>query len=151
AHLLFNLITFYSFAFTLERVIVTARFISLYFCGLLASGIGTCIKHRDEPNYASLGASGAILAVLFASSVYFPRSRLLILPIPIPIPASAVRGGLSGLELLLIAKLKSSHQLGRAHCWRADGGRVLGADRSTELCGFAQAFEGVDAHRQARV
>jgi membrane associated rhomboid family serine protease len=81
-HLLFNLITFYSFAFTLERVIGTARFVSLYFCGLLASGIGTCIKHRDEPNYASLGASGAILAVLFAS-----RSRLLILPIPIPIPA----------------------------------------------------------------
>ena len=87
AHLIFNLITFYSFAFTLERVIGTARFVTLYFCGLLASGIGTCIKHRGEPNYASLGASGAILAVLFASIVYFPRSRLLILPIPIPIPA----------------------------------------------------------------
>jgi len=86
-HLLFNLITFYSFAFTLERVIGTARFISLYFCGLLASGIGTCIKHRDEPNYSSLGASGAILAVLFASIVYSPRSRLLVLPIPVPIPA----------------------------------------------------------------
>ena len=87
AHLLFNLITYYSFAFTLEHVIGTGRFVSLYFCGLLASGIGTCIKHRDEPNYASLGASGAILAVLFASIVYFPRGRLLILPIPIPIPA----------------------------------------------------------------
>ena len=86
-HLLFNLITFYSFAFTLERAIGTVSFVSLYFCGLLASGIGTCIKHRDDPNYASLGASGAILAVLFASIVYFPRSRLLILPIPIPIPA----------------------------------------------------------------
>jgi membrane associated rhomboid family serine protease len=87
AHLLFNLITFYSFAFALERAIGTVRFVSLYMCGLLASGIGTCIKHRDDPNYASLGASGAILAVLFASIVYFPRSRLLILPIPIPIPA----------------------------------------------------------------
>ena len=87
AHLMVNLITFYSFAFTLERVIGTARFISLYFCGLLASGIGTCIKHRNAPNYASLGASGAILAVLFASIVYFPRSRLLILPLPVPIPA----------------------------------------------------------------
>jgi membrane associated rhomboid family serine protease len=87
AHLLFNLVTFYSFAFPLERAIGTARFISLYFCGLLASSIGTCIKHRDEPNYASLGASGAILAVLFASIIYFPRSRLLILPLPIPIPA----------------------------------------------------------------
>jgi membrane associated rhomboid family serine protease len=87
AHLVFNLITFYSFAFALERAIGTARFVCLYFFGLLVSGIGTCIKHRDEPNYASLGASGAILAVLFASIVYFPHSRLLILPFPVPIPA----------------------------------------------------------------
>jgi membrane associated rhomboid family serine protease len=86
-HLLFNLITFYSFGFTLERVIGTGRFVLLYFCGLLASGIGTCLKHRDDPNYASLGASGAILAVLFASIVYFPRNKLFILPIPFPIPA----------------------------------------------------------------
>jgi membrane associated rhomboid family serine protease len=87
AHLAFNLITFYSFGFALERAIGTSRFVALYFCGLLISGIGTCIKHRNEPNYASLGASGAILAVLFASIVYFPHSRLLILPLPIPIPA----------------------------------------------------------------
>jgi membrane associated rhomboid family serine protease len=86
-HLLFNLITFYSFAFPLEHTIGTLRFVVLYFCGLLISGIGTCVKHRDEPNYASLGASGAILAVLFASIVYFPRQRLFILPFPLPIPA----------------------------------------------------------------
>jgi membrane associated rhomboid family serine protease len=86
-HLLFNLVTFYSFAFTLERVIGTGRFVVLYLCGLLASNIGTCIKHRNEPDYASLGASGAISAVLFASIVYFPGNKLLILPIPIPIPA----------------------------------------------------------------
>jgi membrane associated rhomboid family serine protease len=86
-HLLFNLITFYSFAFTLEHRLGSGAFLLLYFCGLLISGIGTCIKHRNEPNYASLGASGAILAVLFASIVYFPRQRLLILPLPIPIPA----------------------------------------------------------------
>ena len=87
AHLAFNLITFYSFGFALERAIGTTRFVALYFCGLLISGIGTCIKHRDDPNYASLGASGAILAVLFASIIYFPKQRLLILPLPIPIPA----------------------------------------------------------------
>ena len=86
-HLVFNLVTFYSFAFTLERVIGTGRFVVLYLCGLLASNLGTCYKHRNEPDYASLGASGAISAVLFASIVYFPGSKLLILPIPIPIPA----------------------------------------------------------------
>lgn len=86
-HLLFNLITYYSFAFQLQRVIGDVRFEVLYFSGLLVSNIGTCLKHKDEPNYAALGASGAILAVLFASIVYFPRQRLFILPIPLPIPA----------------------------------------------------------------
>jgi membrane associated rhomboid family serine protease len=86
-HLLFNLITFYSFAFSLERVIGSVRFVALYLSALLISGIGTCFKHRTEPAYASLGASGAILGVLFASIVYFPRQSLFILPLPVPIPA----------------------------------------------------------------
>jgi membrane associated rhomboid family serine protease len=86
-HLLFNLITFYSFAFNLERVIGPFRLVALYLSALLISGIGTCFKHRNEPAYASLGASGAILGVLFASIVYFPRQSLFILPLPVPIPA----------------------------------------------------------------
>jgi len=86
-HLLFNLITFFSFAFPLERVIGPARMFVLYFSGLLVSGLGTCFQHRSEPGYASLGASGAILAVLFASILYFPSQRLYVLPIPLPIPA----------------------------------------------------------------
>jgi membrane associated rhomboid family serine protease len=87
SHLVFNLITFYSFGFPLERVIGTTRFVALYFSALLISGIGTCFKHRNDPAYASLGASGAILGVLFACIVYFPRQRLFILPFPVPIPA----------------------------------------------------------------
>jgi membrane associated rhomboid family serine protease len=87
SHLIFNLITFYFFAFPLERRIGTARFVSLYFIGMVLSEIGTCLKHRNNPEYASLGASGAILAVLFASIVYFPQSSLIIFPIPVPIPA----------------------------------------------------------------
>ena len=86
-HMVFNLITFYSFGFALERAIGPVRLAALYFSALLISGIGTCYKHRDDPAYASLGASGAILGVLFASIVYFPRQSLFILPLPIPIPA----------------------------------------------------------------
>src|SRR5689334_22848480 len=58
-HLIFNMITFWAFAFMLERVIGSVRFVALYFIGMVLSEIGTCIKHRDNPNYASLGASGA--------------------------------------------------------------------------------------------
>jgi membrane associated rhomboid family serine protease len=87
SHLIFNLITFYFFAFPLERAIGSVRFLALYFFGMVLSDLGTCFKHRNDPNSASLGASGAILAVLFASIVYFPEQSLFILPIPIPIPA----------------------------------------------------------------
>jgi membrane associated rhomboid family serine protease len=86
-HLLFNAMTYCFFAFRLERVIGSLRFTALYTIGLLASSAGTWLRHRREPDYASLGASGAILAVLFASIVYFPRQSIMVLPLPVPIPA----------------------------------------------------------------
>jgi membrane associated rhomboid family serine protease len=86
-HLLFNMMTFYFFAFTLERYIGSMRFIVLYAAGLLVSHAGTYFKHKREPDYACLGASGAISAVLFASIVFFPEQSLFIIPIPVPIPA----------------------------------------------------------------
>jgi membrane associated rhomboid family serine protease len=87
AHLLFNGFTYWFFAFPLQRVIGSGRFLALYLIGLAASNVGTWIKHRHDPDYACLGASGAILAVLFASIVYFPRQSIMIMPIPLPIPA----------------------------------------------------------------
>ena len=87
AHLLFNGFTFWAFAFGLERRIGTEAFLGLYFFGLLASDAGTWLKHRGDAEYRTLGASGAILAVLFASILYFPSGSIFILPIPVPIPA----------------------------------------------------------------
>ncbi len=86
-HLLFNMVTFYFFAFPMERYVGTARFLSLYFVGLIASHSCTYFKQKDNAEYASLGASGAISAVLFAYIIYFPMTSLIIIPIPIPIPA----------------------------------------------------------------
>jgi membrane associated rhomboid family serine protease len=86
-HLIFNLVTFYFFAFQLEKQVGSARFAALYLIGLVVSDIGTYFKHRNDPEYASLGASGAISAVLFASIIYFPWQKLFIIPIPVPIPA----------------------------------------------------------------
>jgi membrane associated rhomboid family serine protease len=86
-HLLFNMITFFFFAFPLERFIGSVPFVVLYATGLIASHGCTFLKHRRNPAYASLGASGAISAVLFAYIVFFPTTTLMIIPIPIPIPA----------------------------------------------------------------
>lgn len=87
AHLLFNAFTFWAFGFGLERHLGSARYAALYGLGLIAASVATWVVHRRQPGYASLGASGAILAVLFASIVAFPRASIYVLPLPVPIPA----------------------------------------------------------------
>jgi membrane associated rhomboid family serine protease len=86
-HLIFNMMTFYFFGFLLERAIGSVHFLVLYLAGLLVSHAGTYIKQKHNPEYACLGASGAISAVLFAAIVFFPEQSLYIIPIPVPIPA----------------------------------------------------------------
>jgi membrane associated rhomboid family serine protease len=87
AHLLLNCFTLWAFGFGLERGLGTPSFVVLYAFGLLSSSIATWLVHRGQPGYASLGASGAILAVLFASIIVAPTSSIFILPLPVAIPA----------------------------------------------------------------
>lgn len=85
-HLLFNMITFFFFALPMESMIGTIAFLQLYFFGLLISHTCTWYKHRTEPGYASLGASGAISAVLFAFAIYNPTRTIYIMGV-LPITA----------------------------------------------------------------
>jgi len=123
-HLLFNMFTFYFFAFPMERYIGTARFVILYFFGLVASHSCTWYKQRNNPEYASLGASGAISAVLFAYIVYFPTTTLMIIPIPIPIPAVLFAVGYVGYSYWASANSRDriNHD---AHLCGALGGLVF--------------------------
>jgi membrane associated rhomboid family serine protease len=86
-HLIFNMVTFFFFSFPLEGHIGTGPFLAVYLTGLVLSHTCTYFKHRNDVHYASLGASGAISAVLFAFIVYFPTTTLIIFPIPLPVPA----------------------------------------------------------------
>lgn len=92
-HLFFNMFTFYAFAFTLEQMMGSWQFGLLYFLGLVLSDLPTVFKHKDDFHYNSLGASGAISAVLFSYILYNPMSKIYIMFIPIGIPA-VIFGGL---------------------------------------------------------
>lgn len=107
-HLLFNAFTFWAFGFGLERALGTLPFLALYATGLLVSSGTTAVLHRREPRYASLGASGAISAVLFASIVVFPTASIYILPLPFPIPAP-----LFAVAYLVFSVLASRARTGR--------------------------------------
>ncbi len=91
-HLVFNMVTFYYFgASLLEHRIGTPKFVVLYVLGLLLSELRSYRKHRNDPEYATLGASGAISAVLFAAIVYYPTLNLyLFFAVPIPATLFAV-------------------------------------------------------------
>jgi membrane associated rhomboid family serine protease len=90
-HLLVNAFTMFVFAPALEANprMGTVKFVALYFAGLLLSNLGSVWKHHKNPDYALLGASGAIMAVMFAYIVYYPTSLIYYFGLPIPAPLFA--------------------------------------------------------------
>jgi membrane associated rhomboid family serine protease len=89
-HLAFNMFTLYFFGKALENYYMGilglqhVYYPMLYIGALIASNIPTYIKQRDNYNYRSLGASGAVCAVLFSFILILPWEKLLVLGIPMP-------------------------------------------------------------------
>lgn len=86
-HLFVNMFTLYFFGPIMELKIGGIYFLGLYLSGLIVAGIPSIIKFKDDPNYATLGASGAVGSVLFAFIFLYPLDKIYLLLIPIPIPA----------------------------------------------------------------
>lgn len=86
-HLFVNLFTLYFFGRIMEEVMGAEHFLGLYLSGLVVSGIPSLLKYRNDPGYATLGASGAVGAVLFAFIFLFPMENIYLLIFPVPIPA----------------------------------------------------------------
>ena len=86
-HLLFNMFTFYFFGPFLEQILGSGIFIGLYFTSLIVGNIPSLLRHRNDPMYASLGASGAVEGVIFSFILFYPWQKLYLFFIPIGIPA----------------------------------------------------------------
>lgn len=90
-HLFFNMFSLYFFGTTIEYIfgIVfgsagTIYFLALYFLGIIISDIPSYMKHRHNPGYNALGASGGVASVIFASIIFQPLANIYIYFVPIP-------------------------------------------------------------------
>ena len=89
-HLAFNMITLYFFGKALEESYMGMLglehyyFTILYVLALIFANIPTYLKHRDDYNYRSLGASGAVCAVLFAFILLRPWDTIFLYFIKMP-------------------------------------------------------------------
>ena len=93
-HLVFNMYVLYSFGNAVETFLAyhlgTKAFlfyIFIYFGGIMASSIPSIIKHKNNVNYNSVGASGAVSAVLFSAIAFMPLQGgigILFLPFSLP-------------------------------------------------------------------
>ena len=117
-HLIFNMISLYFFGQLMEQVVGRAYYLVLYLVGIIVSDIPSYMKHRNNPNYNSLGASGGVSAVVFAGIVFFPLNPIYIFFIPIGIP-----GFLFGLLYMLYSYYEAnrggSYVNHSAHLWGA--------------------------------
>jgi membrane associated rhomboid family serine protease len=87
-HLLFNMITLFFFGRLVEGAFMpyigALGFVLFYLSAILVAILPTYLRHRHDPNYRSLGASGAVSAVLFAFILIQPWSLIFVFFVPIP-------------------------------------------------------------------
>jgi membrane associated rhomboid family serine protease len=109
-HLGVNMLTFYFFGPVIEQSMGTLNFAGLYFFSLIISGIPSVIRHRANPGFATLGASGAVGGVVFAFIMFFPTRSLYLFFLPIPIPALVF-----GLLFLIYSFIESKRNRGKVN------------------------------------
>lgn len=99
-------------------------FLILYLGGIIVSSIAAYKKHQDNPNYNSLGASGAVASVLFSFIIFQPTWDLYLMFIPIGIPAF-ILGGLYLWYEQYMGKRGGTGIAHDAHFWGAIYGVVF--------------------------
>jgi membrane associated rhomboid family serine protease len=91
-HLAFNMFTLYFFAEQTARVLGAPRFVILYVSAVVAAFVPTVVRHRGNPGYNSLGASGAVAAVMFSAILLHPKLRLQLMFLPVPVSGIVFAG-----------------------------------------------------------
>jgi membrane associated rhomboid family serine protease len=90
-HLLFNMITLFFFGRAIEPLFVerigALGFLGFYLSAIVVAILPSYMQHVRDARYRSLGASGAVSAVMFSFILFSPWSKIYFFPFPFGIPA----------------------------------------------------------------
>jgi membrane associated rhomboid family serine protease len=82
-HLVFNMIVLYYFGGNIERIyeylfgsMGIVFYLVTYLVGIVVANLKTYFKHKNSSYYNSLGASGGVASILFASILYQPTEGI---------------------------------------------------------------------------
>ena len=105
-HLIFNMIALSSFGENVEKSFTIhfgdkgkIIYLVLYFTALIAASVPDYFKHRENHLYRSLGASGAVSAVIFTSILFNPKDGIGL----IFLPDLAIPGYIFGIIYLIVS------------------------------------------------
>jgi len=127
-HLIFNMVTLLMFGQFVEsgceQLSGKWMYLVLYFGGMVVADIPSYLKHQNDYNYRSLGASGAVSAVVFTGILFDPTNKIGFFFIPPIIPAY-IFGPLYLLYCIYSAKQSNDNINHDAHLWGALFGLVF--------------------------
>lgn len=123
-HLFFNMFTLYMFAPVVINYFGSAAFFLIYMASLVFGSLLTLLMHKNDYSYRAIGASGAVMGVLYSAILIDPSMNLYLFFVPIPIPAY-----LFGIGYLLYSiygmKAKNDNIGHTAHFGGAIGGYLF--------------------------
>lgn len=125
AHLILNMFVLYMVGSQVElgyRLLFgklsTLFYILLYTGAIYGASVFEYFKYKDNPTYSSVGASGAVNAVLFSFILLYPNNNIRILFIPWGIPGWIF--GLLFLAYSFYMNKRNTDNIGHgAHAWGA--------------------------------
>lgn len=148
-HLAVNMYSLYLFGEIIEHTFVQIwgplkgifYYVLMYAGGIMLSSYPSFEKHKNNPAYNAVGASGAVSAVVFSFILIYPTLNLRFLFIPIDIPAFVMGAGY--LYYSWFMSKKGMDNIGHdAHFWGALFGIVYtGAIHFNFVYSFVQQIK----------
>lgn len=130
-HLIFNMLTLYFFAPVVIELLGLLPFLIVYFGSLIAGSLLTLYFHKDDYSYRAIGASGAVIGILYSAILLDPDMTLYLF-FAIPIPAY-----LFGIGYLLYSiygmKAKADNIGHTAHFGGAIAGYIITLARRPDM------------------